>query len=119
MHLKSCQIDGRLLRMGAANFSASCLKRQDNDLIVIERARGGGIKALLALTPDHCQMCSVKQFLENEMGTALVLLTKNIKVELKPGNFEAKPATIIALACHKNSRPKPSLGQPAQLRLID
>jgi hypothetical protein len=29
-------IDGRLLRTGAANFSASGLKRQDNDLIVIE-----------------------------------------------------------------------------------
>ena len=38
MHLKSYQIDGRLLRTGAANFSASGLKRQDNDLIVIEGA---------------------------------------------------------------------------------
>ncbi len=36
MHLKSYQIDGRVLRTGAANFSASGLKRQDNDLIVIE-----------------------------------------------------------------------------------
>jgi phosphatidylserine/phosphatidylglycerophosphate/cardiolipin synthase-like enzyme len=36
MHLKSYQIDGRSLRTGAANFSASGLKRQDNDLIVIE-----------------------------------------------------------------------------------
>ena len=35
MHLKSYQIDGRLLRTGAANFSASGLKRQDNDLVVI------------------------------------------------------------------------------------
>jgi phosphatidylserine/phosphatidylglycerophosphate/cardiolipin synthase-like enzyme len=42
MHLKSYQIDGRLLRTGAANFSASGLKRQDNDLIVIESAEGGG-----------------------------------------------------------------------------
>ena len=32
MHLKSYQIDGRVLRTGAANFSASGLKRQDNDL---------------------------------------------------------------------------------------
>jgi phosphatidylserine/phosphatidylglycerophosphate/cardiolipin synthase-like enzyme len=39
MHLKSYQIDGRFLRTGAANFSASGLKRQDNDLIVIESAR--------------------------------------------------------------------------------
>ena len=39
MHLKSYQIDGRLLRTGAANFSASGLKRQDNDLIVIESPR--------------------------------------------------------------------------------
>ena len=38
MHLKSYQIDGKLLRTGAANFSASGLKRQDNDLIVIEGA---------------------------------------------------------------------------------
>jgi phosphatidylserine/phosphatidylglycerophosphate/cardiolipin synthase-like enzyme len=38
MHLKSYQIDRRLLRTGAANFSASGLKRQDNDLIVIESA---------------------------------------------------------------------------------
>jgi phosphatidylserine/phosphatidylglycerophosphate/cardiolipin synthase-like enzyme len=36
MHLKSYQIDGHLLRTGAANFSASGEKRQDNDLIVIE-----------------------------------------------------------------------------------
>jgi phosphatidylserine/phosphatidylglycerophosphate/cardiolipin synthase-like enzyme len=39
MHLKSYQIDGRLLRTGAANFSASGLKRQDNGLIVIESAK--------------------------------------------------------------------------------
>jgi phosphatidylserine/phosphatidylglycerophosphate/cardiolipin synthase-like enzyme len=38
MHLKSYQVDGRVLRTGAANFSASGLKRQDNDLIVIESA---------------------------------------------------------------------------------
>jgi len=38
MHLKRYQIDGRLLRSGAANFSASGLKRQDNDLIIIESA---------------------------------------------------------------------------------
>jgi phosphatidylserine/phosphatidylglycerophosphate/cardiolipin synthase-like enzyme len=36
MHLKSYQIDGGILRTGAANFSASGLKREDNDLIVIE-----------------------------------------------------------------------------------
>jgi phosphatidylserine/phosphatidylglycerophosphate/cardiolipin synthase-like enzyme len=39
MHLKSYQIDGKLLRTGAANFSASGLKRQDNDLIIIESAQ--------------------------------------------------------------------------------
>jgi len=38
MHLKSYQIDGKLLRTGAANFSASGLKRQDDDLVVIESA---------------------------------------------------------------------------------
>jgi phosphatidylserine/phosphatidylglycerophosphate/cardiolipin synthase-like enzyme len=36
MHLKSYQIDGRLLRTGAANFSASGEKQQDNDLIIID-----------------------------------------------------------------------------------
>jgi phosphatidylserine/phosphatidylglycerophosphate/cardiolipin synthase-like enzyme len=36
MHLKSYEIDGRLPRTGAANFSASGLKRQDNDLVIIE-----------------------------------------------------------------------------------
>lgn len=36
MHLKSYQIDGRWLRTGAANFSASALKRQDNDLLVLD-----------------------------------------------------------------------------------
>ncbi len=38
MHLKSYQIDGRVLRTGAANFLASGLKRQDNDLVVVESA---------------------------------------------------------------------------------
>ena len=36
--MRPFQIDGRLLRTGAANFSASGLKREDNDLIVIESA---------------------------------------------------------------------------------
>jgi phosphatidylserine/phosphatidylglycerophosphate/cardiolipin synthase-like enzyme len=44
MHLKSYQIDGRLLRTGAANFSASGLKRQDNDLIVTYTAAEGAAK---------------------------------------------------------------------------
>jgi phosphatidylserine/phosphatidylglycerophosphate/cardiolipin synthase-like enzyme len=38
MHLKAYQIDRRVLRTGAANFSASGLKRQDNDLVMIESA---------------------------------------------------------------------------------
>jgi phosphatidylserine/phosphatidylglycerophosphate/cardiolipin synthase-like enzyme len=38
MHLKSYEIDGRVLRTGAANFSASGLKRQDNDLIIIDNS---------------------------------------------------------------------------------
>ena len=36
--MRPSQIDGRLLRTGAANFSAYGLKREDNDLIVIESA---------------------------------------------------------------------------------
>jgi phosphatidylserine/phosphatidylglycerophosphate/cardiolipin synthase-like enzyme len=35
MHLKAYQIDGKVLRTGSANFSASGLKRQDNDLIIL------------------------------------------------------------------------------------
>jgi phosphatidylserine/phosphatidylglycerophosphate/cardiolipin synthase-like enzyme len=38
MHLKSYQIDGRIVRTGAANFSVSGLKREDDDLTVIESA---------------------------------------------------------------------------------
>ena len=34
--------DGHLLHTGAANVSASGLKRQDNDLIVIESAEAAG-----------------------------------------------------------------------------
>jgi phosphatidylserine/phosphatidylglycerophosphate/cardiolipin synthase-like enzyme len=41
MHLKSYQIDGRWLRTGAANFSASGLKRQDNDMVLLESAEAG------------------------------------------------------------------------------
>jgi phosphatidylserine/phosphatidylglycerophosphate/cardiolipin synthase-like enzyme len=36
MHLKSYQIDERLLRTGSANFSFSAGSYQDNDLIVLE-----------------------------------------------------------------------------------
>ena len=38
MHLKSYCVDGAVLRAGAANFSASGLKQQDNDLEIM---RGG------------------------------------------------------------------------------
>ncbi len=34
MHLKSYLVDGRILRWGSANFSASGLKKQDNDLAI-------------------------------------------------------------------------------------
>jgi phosphatidylserine/phosphatidylglycerophosphate/cardiolipin synthase-like enzyme len=47
MHLKSYAIDGQLLRTGAANFSASGLKRQDNDLVVIQSS------ATAAAIRDH------------------------------------------------------------------
>lgn len=36
MHLKSYAVDGRTLRTGSANFTASGLKHQANDLIVIK-----------------------------------------------------------------------------------
>jgi phosphatidylserine/phosphatidylglycerophosphate/cardiolipin synthase-like enzyme len=36
MHFKAYQIDGHLLRSGAANFSPSGLKSQDNDLIIVQ-----------------------------------------------------------------------------------
>jgi hypothetical protein len=35
MHLKSYAIDGRTLRSGSANLSASGLKQQDNDIIIL------------------------------------------------------------------------------------
>lgn len=38
MHLKAYAVDNRVLRSGSANLSASGLKRQDNDLVVL-RAR--------------------------------------------------------------------------------
>jgi phosphatidylserine/phosphatidylglycerophosphate/cardiolipin synthase-like enzyme len=34
MHLKSYAVDGETLRSGSANFSASALKHQDNDLVL-------------------------------------------------------------------------------------
>jgi hypothetical protein len=37
MHIESYQIDGKLLRTSAANFSASGLKHQNNEFIVTER----------------------------------------------------------------------------------
>jgi phosphatidylserine/phosphatidylglycerophosphate/cardiolipin synthase-like enzyme len=67
MPLKSYQFDGRLLRTSAANFSASGVKRQDNDLIVIENAeaaaafkRGSGARldraASPPITPECCRV---------------------------------------------------------------
>lgn len=35
MHLKAYCVDGATLRTGSANFSASGLKRQDNDLVIM------------------------------------------------------------------------------------
>ncbi len=42
MHLKSYQIDARLLRTGSANFSFSAGAYQDNDLIVLESPQLAG-----------------------------------------------------------------------------
>ena len=42
MHLKAYQIDGRILRTGAANFSYSGLRRQDNDLLVLRSTQLAG-----------------------------------------------------------------------------
>jgi hypothetical protein len=53
MHLKGYEIDGRLLRTGAANFSASGLKRQDNDLIVIKSA-GASAESSLTSASRSC-----------------------------------------------------------------
>ena len=36
MHLKSYCVDGHLFRTGSANFSASGLKQQDNDLLLFD-----------------------------------------------------------------------------------
>jgi PLD-like domain len=53
VHFKCYQIDGRWLRTGAANFSASGLKRQDNDLIVIESAGNRGLPAAKLRRPGQ------------------------------------------------------------------
>jgi len=42
MHLKSFQIDERLIRTGSANFSFSAGSYQDNDLIILESPRAAG-----------------------------------------------------------------------------
>jgi phosphatidylserine/phosphatidylglycerophosphate/cardiolipin synthase-like enzyme len=36
MHLKSYALDGRLLRSGSANLTASGLKQQDNDIVIVQ-----------------------------------------------------------------------------------
>lgn len=36
MHLKAYHVDGKWLRTGSANFTASGLKHQDNDLLIID-----------------------------------------------------------------------------------
>lgn len=36
MHLKAYQVDGKIIRTGAANFSYSGMRKQDNDLLLIE-----------------------------------------------------------------------------------
>ncbi len=38
MHLKSYSVDGRMLRSGSANLSASGLKQQDNDIVILRGA---------------------------------------------------------------------------------
>ena len=57
MHLKAYVVDGQVLRTGSANFSASGLKRQDNDLVVIRDAAAvlGFVAAFERLwaRPDH------------------------------------------------------------------
>lgn len=42
MHLKSFSVDNATLRTGSANFTASGLKRQNNDLIVIRDGKAAG-----------------------------------------------------------------------------
>jgi phosphatidylserine/phosphatidylglycerophosphate/cardiolipin synthase-like enzyme len=43
MHLKAYVIDGEILRTGAANFSTSGEREQDNDLIVIRDAKAAAL----------------------------------------------------------------------------
>ncbi len=38
MHLKSYSVDGHMLRSGSANLSASGLKQQDNDIVILREA---------------------------------------------------------------------------------
>jgi phosphatidylserine/phosphatidylglycerophosphate/cardiolipin synthase-like enzyme len=65
MHLKSYAIDGRILRSGSANLSASGLKQQDNDIVVVafcsQRLRGslranmGGRQSAAASRQSVCE----------------------------------------------------------------
>lgn len=60
MHLKSYQVDGRVLRSGSANFSVSATAWQDNDIVVIESpiaaARFKGAFELLWARPGNRRM---------------------------------------------------------------
>lgn len=38
MHLKSYAVDGAILRSGAANFTVGALRKQDNDLLILDDA---------------------------------------------------------------------------------
>jgi hypothetical protein len=57
MHLKTYQIDGKLLHTGIANFSASGLNRRDNDLIESAEAAVG----LSRLKRDRVVNVSIKR----------------------------------------------------------
>lgn len=57
MHLKSYQVDHRRLRTGSANFSFTGMRRQDNDLLVIDNveaaSRFSGYFETLWTRPDN------------------------------------------------------------------
>jgi len=95
MHLKSHQFDGRLLRMGAANFSASGLKRQDNDLIVIESAEAAA--AFKRAFYARCRLALSSRLMRVPGGLTMVSHTSAPRQNRRIRNGNAQGTAITRL----------------------
>ena len=98
MHLKSSQIDGRLLRTGAANFSASSLKRQDNDLIVIESAEAAAaFKRAFYARYARCRLALSSRLMRVPGGLTMVSHTSAPRQNRRIRNGNAQGTAITRL----------------------